>query len=611
MRTNPYYELERINDFQKFKDYSPLVDDYYLVYDAEDIAYSTSSRFAVPYLLDRLEISREALFDKPQGVKSTRVISQSTQHRILFLLSFRMTGLHDASGDLTLVFVVNQEKLQACTEALCGMIRDDWVLSGYGTTILGTGSDSYPLTVQSNGGGYSLSLLPEALPGYQSLFPSLRGMLLCGTLLTALFLCLGILAAFYAYHPIKRIADRLGSEAKKDTLLAIEHSIEKMEAENARSREGLISRSRTIEMQKQQLRGQLISMMLSGVFPSGLERQMELAGLKLPHPLYTVITLSAARESSLDDTGLQETLTALMDERVCAYGYAPHEGRDGIILVNHTDEETLRQLTELLANCFESMEVTVDSQVGKSCRDIRQLPLSRISDSEEARGGDSTRREWEGEARQMEEALAAGAYQNAGISMGRLLGMLADPALPKAQRHCRKILLLNILLKIAEQIHVDISDALIERVIATEDAQRIEESCAAIFSALEKRNQELIGSREQTLSENMQAYIAQHLTDTQLSLGSIAEHFSISGRRAGQIIQSTCGMSYKEYIVTQKIALASRLLTEENMSVSEVSDTICYANAAYFIKVFKEETGYTPGQYKRMHAATNTGRDEA
>lgn len=48
---------------------------------------------------------------------------------------------------------------------------------------------------------------------------------------------------------------------------------------------------------------------------------------------------------------------------------------------------------------------------------------------------------------------------------------------------------------------------------------------------------------------------------------------------------------------------AKRLLLEENKNVDETSEILCYANAAYFIKVFKEETGMTPGQFKKSAAS--------
>ena len=47
-----------------------------------------------------------------------------------------------------------------------------------------------------------------------------------------------------------------------------------------------------------------------------------------------------------------------------------------------------------------------------------------------------------------------------------------------------------------------------------------------------------------------------------------------------------------------RMETAKRLLAEENLSVSEVSERVCYASVSYFIKTFRQYAGMTPANYK-------------
>lgn len=43
---------------------------------------------------------------------------------------------------------------------------------------------------------------------------------------------------------------------------------------------------------------------------------------------------------------------------------------------------------------------------------------------------------------------------------------------------------------------------------------------------------------------------------------------------------------------------AKQLLAQDELSVSEVSQRVCYASASYFIKAFRQAVGMTPANYK-------------
>ena len=83
-----------------------------------------------------------------------------------------------------------------------------------------------------------------------------------------------------------------------------------------------------------------------------------------------------------------------------------------------------------------------------------------------------------------------------------------------------------------------------------------------------------------------------------LSLLSIAEEFNISPTTLNLTFKNELGMTVKEYLTKSKIEDAKKLLTH-NLSVSEISQMLAFADSSHFCKKFKNETGMTPTEYKR------------
>lgn len=58
-------------------------------------------------------------------------------------------------------------------------------------------------------------------------------------------------------------------------------------------------------------------------------------------------------------------------------------------------------------------------------------------------------------------------------------------------------------------------------------------------------------------------------------------------------------MALKNYLQAERIGRAKQLLATTNESITTVGEQAGYNTTAYFIKVFREETGQTPGEYRK------------
>ncbi len=114
---------------------------------------------------------------------------------------------------------------------------------------------------------------------------------------------------------------------------------------------------------------------------------------------------------------------------------------------------------------------------------------------------------------------------------------------------------------------------------------------------------EIIDQKDSTVSLASQIiqYMSEHIRE-HLTAERVSEHFSISYSKLNQIFTHHLSIRFHDLLAEIKIGEACRLLTEQNMSVSEVSEALGFTNDTYFFTFFKRNTGMTPYQYKKNQA---------
>ena len=94
----------------------------------------------------------------------------------------------------------------------------------------------------------------------------------------------------------------------------------------------------------------------------------------------------------------------------------------------------------------------------------------------------------------------------------------------------------------------------------------------------------------------------------------LAEHFAtcrqpshyasllnISTVYLNEVVKSVTGMSTTMYIKNEVVLQAKRLLAHSNLSVKEISDRLGIDDYAYFSRLFTQETGISPSQFRRKN----------
>lgn len=62
-------------------------------------------------------------------------------------------------------------------------------------------------------------------------------------------------------------------------------------------------------------------------------------------------------------------------------------------------------------------------------------------------------------------------------------------------------------------------------------------------------------------------------------------------------------MTLNEYATELRMEEAKSLLANTRKSISWIASQLCYQNFSYFSRVFKKETGMSPGEYREHYMA--------
>ncbi|RIX59526.1 response regulator [Paenibacillus nanensis] len=102
-----------------------------------------------------------------------------------------------------------------------------------------------------------------------------------------------------------------------------------------------------------------------------------------------------------------------------------------------------------------------------------------------------------------------------------------------------------------------------------------------------------------TIIRRVQAYIDTNLSDC-LSLDELGEHVHLHPVYLSKLYKQATGENLSSYIAMKRLEKASRLLTESCLHVADIAQLVGYKKPQYFIKLFKDEFGITPQQYRKQ-----------
>lgn len=116
-----------------------------------------------------------------------------------------------------------------------------------------------------------------------------------------------------------------------------------------------------------------------------------------------------------------------------------------------------------------------------------------------------------------------------------------------------------------------------------------------------KRSSDVVFTSRQTLenklAEELCEYLAEHVCE-RVTLDSLSERFHFGKSHLCDIFKKAQGDTIVQYHLKLKIAEAKRMLREEKLTVSEISERLGFESPAYFSRIFTKLSGMSPRAFR-------------
>lgn len=116
-----------------------------------------------------------------------------------------------------------------------------------------------------------------------------------------------------------------------------------------------------------------------------------------------------------------------------------------------------------------------------------------------------------------------------------------------------------------------------------------------------KRSSNVVFTSKQTLenklAEEMCEYLSEHIRD-RVTLDSLSERFHFGKSHLCDIFKKAQGDTIVQYHLKLKIAEAKRMLHEEKLTITEISEQLGFESPAYFSRIFTKLSGVSPRAFR-------------
>jgi two-component system response regulator YesN len=91
------------------------------------------------------------------------------------------------------------------------------------------------------------------------------------------------------------------------------------------------------------------------------------------------------------------------------------------------------------------------------------------------------------------------------------------------------------------------------------------------------------------------------LRNPQLTPSLVAKQVDLDLPAFSRAFRQVTGYTCTDYIALERIRVAKRLLTKEDLLIKEIAYRVGFENANYFSRRFREMEGQTPSSFRRLN----------
>ena len=120
-----------------------------------------------------------------------------------------------------------------------------------------------------------------------------------------------------------------------------------------------------------------------------------------------------------------------------------------------------------------------------------------------------------------------------------------------------------------------------------------------LFQCLEAESSSVSYKNSVSLS-NVCTYISEHFTED-LTLERIAAYAGFSKYHFERIFSDYAGITFYQYLQQMRINYAQTLLSNPELSITDISYQAGFASCTAFTRAFRKSTGYPPSQFRMLN----------
>lgn len=135
---------------------------------------------------------------------------------------------------------------------------------------------------------------------------------------------------------------------------------------------------------------------------------------------------------------------------------------------------------------------------------------------------------------------------------------------------------------------------------------------------LEENDSDIITMIDPTLDEKIDVnislrpavtYVKQHIQEN-ITMEQMAKLCHLSPSYFSRLFAREMGETFSNYVARCKIQYAKKMLETTNFTMAQIADSLNFADAGYFTKVFKKFEGLTPAEYKKHLITVKTHKND-
>jgi len=102
------------------------------------------------------------------------------------------------------------------------------------------------------------------------------------------------------------------------------------------------------------------------------------------------------------------------------------------------------------------------------------------------------------------------------------------------------------------------------------------------------------------LANKAAAYLRTRFVEP-VSIADVADALCCNPKYLSRVYREVYGITLTQFLRDLRMEHARYFLTHTTMTVNEIAAACGFAHTEYFVKIFRSETGQTPGSYRRAH----------